>query len=79
MTVAHVMIILMGLPVLFIAIDVALAVDKREGNTYSEIIRSAGRRWLPLAIVFGFCFGLLCGHLFWSPVITEPCPKEAPR
>lgn len=58
-------IILITFPVVFIAIDIYLAVDKIGGNTYSEILRKTGRKWMPLIMIISFGFGLLCGHWWW--------------
>lgn len=62
-----------ALPALFIGVDIVLALDMRDGNTYSEILRAAGRKWMPLVILMCFGFGLLSGHFFWSAEV--PCPK----
>lgn len=52
-------------PAVFIAVDVALALNRRDGDTYSEVMRRAGRRWLPLIMIVCFGFGLLAGHWWW--------------
>lgn len=57
--------IMIGLPLLYVAIDIGLALNRKTGDTYSEIIRAAARRFLPLALMIAFGFGLLCGHWFW--------------
>jgi hypothetical protein len=54
----------------FIGVDVYLAVDKRDGNTYSERMRAWARAWPPLRLLIAFGFGLLCGHWWWSPVLA---------
>jgi len=56
---------MIGLPLIFIAIDIVLAVNKRKGDTYSEVLRAAGRRWIPLIMIMCFGFGLLAGHWWW--------------
>lgn len=50
----------------FIGIDVWLARDKRDGNTYSERLRAWGKAWPPLRILTAFGMGLLCGHWWWG-------------
>lgn len=65
MSVQTVVIIMTVLPLLFIGIDVYLAVDKKKGNTYSEILRAAGKKWVPLIMMMCFGFGLLAGHWWW--------------
>jgi hypothetical protein len=52
-------------PLLYIVVDIALAVNRHEGDTYSEIIRAAARKWQPLVMIICFGFGLLAGHWFW--------------
>lgn len=77
MNVTAVVVAMTVLPALFIGLDIVLALDKRDGNTYSEILRAAGRRCLPLVILMSFGVGLLLAHWFWSPVdvVQLPCPK----
>jgi hypothetical protein len=60
-----VLLAMLGLPIIYIAIDIILAVNKRKGDTYSEIIRAAGKKFAPLAMMISFGFGLLAGHWFW--------------
>ena len=51
--------------VLFVAIcalDVYLALDGRDGNTYSERLRAL---WPPAKLLLVFGMGLLAGHLYW--------------
>ncbi|MDX1554918.1 MAG: hypothetical protein R3212_02725 [Xanthomonadales bacterium] len=55
-----------------IGLDVLLAVNKRKGDTYSEVIRSAAQKWLPLSLLIVFSMGLLAGHWFWCPT-CEVC------
>lgn len=52
-------------PALFILVDVVLALNKRKGDTYSEVLRAAGRKWQPVIIMMSFSMGLLCGHWWW--------------
>lgn len=52
-------------PAVFIIIDIILAVNKRKGDTYSEVIRAAGKKWQPLIMMMCFGFGLLAGHWWW--------------
>lgn len=58
------LLILIGIPIVLI-LDVYLAVDKRTGNTYSEILRSwfTYRAWL--YYLTAFAIGVLMGH--WAP------------
>lgn len=65
MSVQTVIIILVTFPLVFIGIDIWLFMDRKEGNTYSEILRAAGRKWMPLIMLMSFGFGLLCGHWWW--------------
>jgi len=51
--------------VLFVAVDVWLAVDKDKGNTYSEIITKTGERHPWFRILFLVGVGVLLGHWFW--------------
>jgi len=60
-----VVIAMLGIPILYIAIDVLLATNKRRGDTYSEIISKAAKKFMPLALLISFGFGLLTGHWFW--------------
>lgn len=60
-----VILIMVGLPLLYIAIDVYLAVNSRKGDTYSEILTKAGDKFRPLIMMMCFGFGLLAGHWWW--------------
>ena len=51
--------------VIIILIDVILHIDKTEGNTYSEILRTAGKKWVSLIMMITFGMGLLAGHWWW--------------
>lgn len=53
------------MPGLFILIDIVFALNKRKGDTYSEILRRIGRKWLPVIMFICFGFGLLSGHWWW--------------
>lgn len=59
-------IIIIFLAASIVGFDVYLAVDNRDGNTYSEIIRAAGRKWIALIILISFAMGLLAGHWWWA-------------
>jgi hypothetical protein len=61
----YTIIIMAAFFVSFIGIDVWLALDKRDGNTYSENLRKWGEAWPPLRLLMAFGFGLLCGHWYW--------------
>lgn len=61
----YTIIIMTVLPAVFIAIDIVLAVNKRKGDTYSEILREAGKKWTPLIMIMCFGMGLLAGHWWW--------------
>ena len=65
MSMATVIAIMLGLPMVYILIDVYLAKNKRKGDTYSEIISAAAKKFLPLGLLISFGFGLLAGHWFW--------------
>lgn len=56
---------MIGLPLVYIVIDIFLAINKREGDTYSEILRKAGQKFQPLVMMICFGFGLLAGHWWW--------------
>jgi len=60
-----VMYILLGTPLAFIIVDIYLALDGRKGNTYSEIIREASKKWMPIIMILCYGFGLLSGHWWW--------------
>jgi hypothetical protein len=51
--------------VTFIGIDIYLALDKRDGNTYSERLRAWAKVWPPLRLLISFWMGMLCGHWWW--------------
>jgi hypothetical protein len=53
----------------FIAIDLWLALDKKDGNTYSENLRKWGKVWPPLRLIGCFAMGVLAGHWWWSSAI----------
>lgn len=47
---------------ILVAFDILLAVDRREGNTYSEVIREWFWRFEPLYYGVAFGLGVLMGH-----------------
>ena len=53
------------LPLIFILIDIVFALNKRKGDTYSEVLRAWGRKWTPVIMFICFGFGLLAGHWWW--------------
>ena len=53
------------LPTIFITIDIFLAINKRKGDTYSEVLRAAGKKWMSLIMMICFGMGLLAGHWWW--------------
>lgn len=58
--------ILMGAAFLsIVGLDVYLALDGRDENTYSERLRALGRVWPPARLLITFGMGLLAGHLWW--------------
>ncbi len=58
--------ILMGAAFLgIVGLDVYLALDRRDGNTYSERLRALGRVWPPARLILSFGMGMLAGHLYW--------------
>lgn len=61
----YTVVLMITFPVVFIAIDVYLAVNKRKGDTYSEVLRKLGRKWTPLIMLICFGMGLLAGHWWW--------------
>ena len=58
-------IVMVVFAVAFIGVDVYLALDKRDGNTYSERLRAWAKVWPPLRLVIAFSMGMLCGHWWW--------------
>lgn len=60
--VAFLMIVAM---VILIGLDIWLALDNRDENTYSELTRKLARVWRPFRLLLPFTFGLLTGHFFW--------------
>ena len=58
-----------------VVIDIVLALNRRKGDTYSEVLRSAGKRWWPFALIIAFAMGLLCGHWFWGACDPDVCTK----
>ncbi len=58
--------ILMGVAfTAIVALDVYLALDRRDENTYSERLRALGKVWPPARLLLTFGMGLLAGHLYW--------------
>jgi hypothetical protein len=58
--------ILMGAAFLaIVGLDVYLALDGRDENTYSERLRALGRAWPPARLLIVYGMGLLSGHLYW--------------
>lgn len=51
--------------VAFVGIDVYLAMDNLQGNTYSEILRAFDKRNPWFSLVFCFALGVLVGHWWW--------------
>lgn len=51
--------------VVIIGVDIILAQNKLEGDTFSEIIREKNKKWAPLGYMIVFGMGLLTGHWFW--------------
>lgn len=50
---------------IIVGVDVYLAFNKKKGDTFSEILRGAGRKWMPLIMLVTFGMGLLAGHWWW--------------
>ena len=48
--------------VVLVGIDIALAVDGRKGNTYSEVLRGWFKRWTWLYYSVAFALGVLMSH-----------------
>ena len=65
-TPTYTIIFMIVLAVLVIGIDIVLAVNKNKGDTYSEALRAAGKKWIAVVILISFGMGLLAGHWFWS-------------
>lgn len=61
----YTVIIMTVMPAIFIIIDIVLAVNKKKGDTYSEVLREAGKKWQPLIMLMCFGMGLLAGHWWW--------------
>jgi len=56
-----------------VAIDLVLALNRTQGDTYSEVIRAWGRKRLAVVIGISFVMGLLAGHWFWTNCAREDC------
>lgn len=52
--------------VVIIAVDIGLALNRHKGDTFSSILRAAGRECIPLIIIMSFGMGLLAGHWWWQ-------------
>lgn len=62
----YTVIIMTAFPLVFIVIDVILLINKRrEDDTYSAVLRKAGKKWMPLIMLMCFGMGLLAGHWWW--------------
>jgi len=59
---------MIAITLLLISWDVLLAADSRKGNTISEIVGNASRRWWIMA----YGWGVVGGHLFVPAVWDEP-------
>ena len=51
--------------VVIIGVDVGLAFNRHKGDTFSSILRVAGRECIGLIIAVCFGMGLLAGHWWW--------------
>lgn len=51
--------------VAIVGLDVYLALDDKRGNTYSEIIRKAGKAWPFTRLLMAVSMGVLLGHWYW--------------
>jgi len=51
--------------VIVVGVDVILLLNKKQGDTYSEVIRAAGKKWIAVIMMTTFGMGLLAGHWFW--------------
>jgi flagellar basal body-associated protein FliL len=47
-----------------VGVDIFLLTRKSKA-TFSEILRTASRKWQPVVIITSFGMGLLSGHWFW--------------
>lgn len=65
MSPTYTIVIMVAFVVVIIAVDVVLAVRSPGGDTYSEVLRAAGERWMPLVMLVCFGMGLLAGHWWW--------------
>lgn len=59
-------IVIIGIIFSIIGFDIFLAVDKHPDNTFSSVIRAAGKKWIALIMMAVFGMGLLAGHWWWS-------------
>jgi len=59
------MLAMLGLPLVYLIIDLGLALNRRKGDTYSEVLRKWGKKYMPLIMVICYIFGLLSGHWWW--------------
>jgi hypothetical protein len=47
---------------LIVIVDVGLALNDRKGDTISEVMRAAGKKWMPLIMLWCTGWGILFGH-----------------
>lgn len=58
-----------------VLVDLVLALNRTEGDTYSEVIRAWARKRIAVVIGISFIMGLLTGHWFWSFCEPEDCTE----
>lgn len=72
----NVMLTIIGVTLAIILWDIFLALDKKQGNTISAVLRAAGKKWIALIMFVAYGWGLLNGHWWWSVTVVEKtiCP-----
>lgn len=58
-----------------VLIDLVLALNRTEGDTYSEVIRAWARKRIAVVILLSFAMGLLAGHWFWASCTSADCQE----
>lgn len=60
-----VILVMLGMPLIYIVIDIVLALNGRDGDTYSEILRKWFKGMIWLYGLVAFAMGVILGH--WAP------------
>lgn len=62
----YTMLFIVGVFTVIIGVDIVLAVNKKSGDTISEVIRNSARKWPIFYVLWGLFWGVLLGHWFWA-------------